>query len=73
MKHMWNEFKNKVNGMSDSEKREFLDDIRSELMSARMEAKKGAGGNMNRPRTLRKQVAYIKTVLNYKGFRYNPR
>ena len=71
--YKWNEFKNKVKGMSTEEKKDLLNDLRAELMVARMEAKKGAGGNMNRPKSLRKQIAYVKTVLNYKGYSYNPR
>lgn len=71
MKHTWNKFKNKVSEMTDKEKREFLKELHNQLMYAY--TKRFETDNTMKCRNLRKKIAYVKTMLNMKGYHYNPR
>jgi ribosomal protein L29 len=71
MKHTWNTFKASINEMSDSEKRDLLKQLHADLMYSY--TRRFQDQNMMKCKLLRKQIAYIKTALNEKGFSYNPR
>ncbi len=70
-KHTWSEFKNKVNSMDTSEKQDFLKQLQLERMEAY--AQRFHNPNVARIRTLRKKIAYMKTILHMKGYSYVPR
>ena len=69
--HTWSEFKNRVAGMDTSEKKEFLHQLQLEKMEAY--ARRFQNPNVAQVRTLRKKIAYMKTILNMKGYSYVPR
>ena len=71
MKHTWNIFKANVNSMNDAEKRTFLKQLQAELMYSY--TRRFQDPNPMQCKLLRKQIAYIKTALNVKGFSYRPR
>jgi len=71
MKHTWNKFKANVNAMSDEEKREEIKKLHAELMYSY--TRRFQDTNPMKCRMLRKQIAYLKSSLNVKGFSYNPR
>jgi len=70
-KNSWNEFKNKVNAMTTEEKEELLQDLHKDYMEYR--TRKFHDPDVARIRFTRKKIAYLKTVLNVKGFHYHPR
>ena len=69
--HTWSEFKNKVSEMNTEEKREFLHQLQLEKMEAY--TRRFQDPNVALVRTLRKKIAYMKTILNMKGYHYHPR
>ena len=71
--YTWNTFRAKVKDMNDKEKREFISELHLELMKERVDIKKAPTGVSNHIRLYRKQIAYLKTMLNVKGFHYKPR
>jgi len=70
-KHTWNVFKDKVKDMDVKEKKEFLKELQLEHMEAY--ARKFQSPDVARIRMLRKKIAYMKTILNMKGYHYHPR
>jgi len=70
-KYTWNNFKRKVMQMTDEEKREFLETVRTEYMRERTLMKRGMEAK-NLP-MYRRQIAYIKTLLHMPGYHYHPR
>lgn len=74
MSNTKNEFKNRVLKMTVQERQELLKELQADLMMSRTKAKKAP----LTPRDknvwlLRKQIAFLKSVLKYKGMHYNPR
>jgi len=70
-RHTWNEFKSKVKEMNTEEKKEFLKELQLEYMEAY--TRKFQSPDVAKMRTLRKKIAYMKTIMNMKGFHYKPR
>jgi len=70
-RHTWNEFKSKVKEMNTEEKKEFLKELQLEHMEAY--TRKFQSPDVAKMRTLRKKIAYMKTIMNMKGFHYKPR
>lgn len=68
---MWSNFKRKINDMNQTEKQDFLKQLHDELIYAR--TRRFQTQNSMRCRTLRKQIAYLKTIMGVKGFSYMPR
>lgn len=71
MRHTLNKFKDTIRNMTKEEKEQLLADLKLTLMTERSKCAKG-GSSMN-IRLLRRQIAMVKTELNYKGFHYVPR
>lgn len=69
MRHTWNVFKNEVKNMSIAERKDLLKDLHSQLMSSYV--RRHADMDKSRCWILRRKIAFLKTVLNYKGFSYN--
>ena len=71
MNHTWNKFKAEVSEMDDEAKRELLKQLQADLMYSYN--RRFQDSNTMKCKLLRKQIAYVKTALNVKGFSYNPR
>lgn len=71
LKHTWGNFKSLVKTLSVEQKKELLNDLRNELIVSK--TRKHTEPDFHKCRMLRKKIAYMKTILNYKGFSYHPR
>lgn len=71
MKHTWNVFKDEVNAMTEQEKKDLLTDLRTELIVAKQ--RRFENDNSMLIHNLKREIAYLKTVLHVKGFHFNPR
>jgi ribosomal protein L29 len=73
MKHTWNTFKSKIKDMTKEQKEDFLKELHNTYIIEYTKAHRGGNVKTVNLRLIRKQIAYLKTILNYKGFSYNPR
>jgi len=74
MKHTINRFKQELKSLSFKEKKDLLSDLKAEYMVSRNVLRKEQPGKYHRnPKLLRRLIAIVKTDLNVKGWRYNPR
>lgn len=73
MKHTWNTFKAKIKDMTKEQKYDLLEELHETLIAERTRASRGGNVKTVNLRLLRKQIAYLKTILHYEGFNYNPR
>jgi len=70
-RHTLNNFKRKIKDMDKEEQKQTLSELRQTLMEAKTKAQKGEfGPNV---RLVRHQIAILKTVMNERGYGYNPR
>jgi len=70
-RHTLNNFKQKIKAMDKEEQIQTLTDLKATLMEARTKSQKGeAGPNVW---LVRREIAILKTVMNERGFHYNPR
>lgn len=79
-KYTMNKLRNELKTMTTQEKKQRLEELQKTLMSEKGKEKSnaffGISTKANIPhqtRTLRKQIAMIKTSLNIKGYHYHPR
>lgn len=70
-RHTLNNFKQKIKAMDREEQKQELLELRKTLMEAKTKAQKGEHGP--NVRLVKHQIAILKTVMNEKGFHYNPR
>ena len=71
MKHTWNVFKSQIKNMKHDERKELLKQLQKDLMWCK--TRRYHEQNTGRIKLLRRQIACLKTVMNVKGFGYNPR
>lgn len=70
-KYSWNKFKQQVSSMTDAEKQDMVKELHIVLMAEIVKAKQSLS-HMDCG-FIRKQIAFLKTVLNNPGYHYNPR
>lgn len=70
-KYTWNNFKKSVSAMTDVEKRDFLEKLKIDYMLEK--SKKAQHNPQTQVKILRRQIAYMKTILHEQGYHYNPR
>jgi ribosomal protein L29 len=70
-KYTWNNFKAKVLRMTPQEQKEFLSQLQQEYMTERTKTKRGL--DANNLKLYRRQIAFIKTLMNIPGYHYHPR
>jgi ribosomal protein L29 len=73
MKHTWNTFKSKIKDMTKEQKEDFLKELHNTYIIEYTKAHRGGNVKTVNLRLIRKQIAYLKTILHYEGFSYNPR
>jgi len=71
--HTWNIFKSKVKDMTREQKEETLKELHETLMYESTLASRGGNVKTKNLHLIRKQIAYLKTILHCEGFHYNPR
>lgn len=73
MNQTWSKFKSKIKELKREQKEELLKELHETLISEYTKAHRGGNVKTMNIRLLRKQIAYLKTILHYEGFNYNPR
>lgn len=70
-RYTWNTLKRKVSNMTTEQKEEFLKELQATYMTERTKAQKQL--QEKDIRLLRRQIAFMKTVLHQPGYHYHPR
>jgi ribosomal protein L29 len=73
MNQTWSKFKSKIKDLKREEKEALLKELHEVLIAEYTKAHRGGNVKTMNIRLLRKQIAYLKTIMNQKGFNYNPR
>lgn len=59
--------------MTKEQKEDFLKELHNTYIIEYIKAHRGGNVKTVNLRLIRKQIAYLKTILHYEGFSYNPR